>query len=305
MRTVVVVFAFTATACSGDIVLPDDVLPGEIAGVSADAWLGMPVEDNQERVLDVRLTHYDGAFTSVDTQNTCRTGCRHIGYGGNGLIALDNIDDGIQLVDKVGDVTLLPFPLEEVEQAGPWLLAGRNDTLVAAAGLRVFRRDGDAWQELPQLDAPVFAMDIEPNGVVVALRILGDVRLPAALVGDDWIAHDDDIEEDALVTFASDGSFTSSQSITPPQADAFVPLRMFASGLLGARLVGTTLDAVIVSADGTTTTWASLGSAENVSPLSFRATVFDDGTVGVLYPGAPREEGVGPKSVLHVGDAPR
>jgi hypothetical protein len=81
-------------------------------------------------------------------------------------------------------------------------------------------------------------------------------------------------------------------------------LRMFANGLLGARLVGTTLDAVIVSSDGATTTWTSLGNADAVSPLSFRATVFDDGTVGVLYPGAPREEGVGPKTVLHAGAAP-
>lgn len=306
MRTVVVVVLVFSAACSSDLVLPDDVTPGDIAGNSGtEWWLGMPPESvNDDRVLDVRLTRYDGAFASVDTLDICRTACRHIGYAGNNVIALDHDGQGIQLVDAAGAITQLAFPLEEAEQDGPWLLAGRRDTLYAAAGTRVFQRDGDAWLELVALDAPVFAIDVEDNGVLVAMRDIGDVRLPATLVGDEWIAHDDDIEDGALVAFEPDGSFVSSQSITPPAADAFVPLRMFSSGLLAARLVATTLDAVIVSPDGVTTTWASLGSADDVNPLSFRATVFDDGTVGVLYPGAPREEGVGPKTVLHVGTLP-
>jgi hypothetical protein len=307
MRTVVVVVLLSLTAaCNADLVMPDDVLPGDIAGPNAnDWWMGMPPEAPGDLVLDARLTRYDGAFASFDTIDVCRGACRHIAYGGNGLLALDNQNEGIQLVDKSGAVvTLLTFPLDEAEQAGPWLLAARGDTLVAASGVRVFQRDGESWNELASLDASAFSIDVEPNGIIVARRSIGEALLPAALVGDEWIAHDDDIDDGALVAFEPDGSFASSQSIAPPAADAFVPLRMFARGLLAARLVGTTLDAVIVDASGAVTTWASLGSAESINAASFRATVFDDGTVGVLYPGAPRDEGVGPKTVLHVNAAP-
>ncbi len=306
MRTAVVVMLGLSAACSNDLVMPDDVLPGDIAGTSADDWwLGLPPEAPGDLVLDARLTRYDGSFASFDTIDVCRGACRHIGYGGTGLLALDNENEGIQLVDKSSTVvTLLTFPLDDAEQAGPWLLGAHGDTLIASAGTRVFRRDGDSWIELAELDVPAFAIDVEPNGVIVALRSVDDALLPASLVGEEWIAHDDEIEDGALAAFEPDGSFASSQSITPPEADAFVPLRMFASGLLAARLAGTTLDAVLVDANGTVTTWASLGSADSVNAASFRATVFDDGTVGVLYPGAPREEGVGPKTVLHVGDAP-
>jgi hypothetical protein len=310
MRTVVVVVAAllgltTAAGGCGDVTLPDSVTPGEIAGASgSDWWLGMPVASQGEFVLDARLTRsVQGALQTIDTIDFCRGNCRHIGYGGNGLLAVDHKGEGIQLVDTA-PVDALPFPLEEEEQPGPWLLAARNATLIAAAGTRVFQRDGTSWTELPELDAPVFSVVIEPSGVLVAQRDTPTGRFPAALVGEEWIAHDEDIEEDALVAFAPDGSFASSQSIPAPAADAFVPLRMFSSGLLAARLVGTTLDAVIVDESGTATTWASLGSADAINPLSFRATVFDDGTVGVLYPGGPRSEGVGPKTLLHVGDAP-
>jgi hypothetical protein len=306
MRTVVVVVLLSlSAACNGDLVMPDDVLPGDIAGANAnDWWMGMPPEAPGDLVLDARLTRYDGAFASFDTIDFCRGACRHIGYAGNGLLALDNQNDGIQLLDGKGAVTTIAFPLDEVDQPGPWLIAGRGGTVVSVAGTRVFRFDDPRWDELPSLDAPAFAIDVEPNGVIVVRRSIGEALLPAALVDDEWIAHDDDIEDGALVAFEPDGSFASSQAITPPEADAFVPLRMFSSGLLAARLVGTTLDAVIVDASGAATTWASLGSADSINAASFRATVFDDGTLGVLYPGAPRAEGVGPKTVLHVDATP-
>lgn len=288
--------------------LPDEVTPGDTAGVSgSDWWLGMPPETPGEFALDARLTRFvDGTVTSFDTIDVCRGACRHIGYGGNGLLVMDNAVDGIQLVDAGADagggggggvVETLPSPLPSDD--APILLAGRGDVLIAASGVSVFRRNGAAWDALPDLDFPAFSVDVEPGDVVVATRDVDGELLPAVLVGDAWVNHDDELAQGDFVAFLSDGSIA-----TQDAPAGFVPLRMFTSGLLCARLEGTTLDAVVVGAAGDVTTWASLGSQDAINPASFRATVFEDGTVGVLYPGAPRSEGVGPKTVLHVGPSP-
>lgn len=297
------------TSCAPpDVTFPDAVTPGDIAGPSGgEWWLGMPPVSPGELALDARLTHFSGGtFSSFNTIDVCRGACRHIGYGGLGLVVLDNANEGIQRVDGSGAVVeTLPFPLPAEEQAGPWVMAARGSTLVAAAGQRLFERDGDAWIEGPSLDLPVFSIAVQSNGVVVAQRDDGDVLLPAALIDGAWLTFDDDIIPGSLLLFETDGTFKSSQSIAPPEGvSAFVPLHMFSTGLLGARLLGGALDAIVVAEDGTVTTWASLGGAEEVNAQSFRATVFDDGQVGVLYPGPPRDEGVGPKTKLHVGAAP-
>lgn len=310
MRTVVVIVLLLSSACNADLVLPDEFTVGDIAGVSGtDWWMGMPREDSGELALDARLTRFlEGSeIQTFDTITLCRGSCRHIGYGGNGKIALDKENDGIELVDVAGglDRTPLPFPVAEEELRGPWLMAGRGDTLVAASGTRVFRKNGNLWDELAPLDQPAFALNIEPNGVVVATRDAALGRLPSPLVNDEWLELDTELTEGALVAFEPDGSFASSTSIPEVDADTFVPLRMFKSGLLAARLVARTLDAVVVDTNGGVTTWASLGTKnDGVNERSFRATVFDDGTVGVLYPDAQREGAIGPKTALHVGPSP-